>query len=397
MAKRIAVIGGGVCGLVFAKRVMEHVRRNEAQLEVTLISKDEYHYMPAFFTDVAFGDAEPDDTRAPLKDIAERIGVRLLLDRVVKVDPDNNSLVLEKNGPLSYDYLVVCMGTRYGWDEYPGLSSAYNNYSLEDALKMRDALAGFNGGEVIVLVPEFPYRCPGYAFEVAAKLLTLARRRGVVEKTRVKLLYPIPLDQAMQRFFDVARSVMEIHGLLGHVEYYFGAKLDRVEPSEKKIYLKSGEGFKYDILIATPPPRPPRPLEETPLVWKEDPRFIETSFPTFRSPKYDNVFIPTDGALPSIHMVFAGVPVHYAAASVADTIASEVAGKVTGENPFPETLTFFLDFGITGGIVGFDVKPAGGGKASIKPYMALTHPFLKLVKYSFYKSWINALKLQVHL
>ncbi len=389
MAPRVLVLGGGVCGVVFSKRLREKVGD---RAEIVMVSKDEYHYMPAFFPDVAFGDAEPEETMAPLQPIAEKIGAKLLIDRVTGANLDGNTVFLEKNGAIGYDYLAVCMGTRYGWSDYPGLETAYHNYTLEGALEMRKALAGFKGGEVVVLVPEFPYRCPGYAFELAAKLLVLARRKGVVDKTLVRIFYPIPLERAMQRFFDVARSVMEIHGLLGRVEYYFGAKLDRVDPGEKKVYFKTGESFKYDLLIATPPPRPPSGLEKTGLVWEEDKRFLETSFPTFRSPRYSNVFVPTDGAMPSIHMVFGGVATHYAAVAAADTLASEITGTPTGEPVFPDSLTFYLDFGATGAIVAFNVNPAPGGKASIKPYMALTHPLIRLVKKSFYKAWIASLK-----
>ena len=386
---RVLVLGGGVCGVVFSKRLREKLGD---KAEIVMVSRDEYHYMPAFFPDVAFGEAEPEETRAPLRPIAERLGVKLLVDTVTKVDLERQTVFLEKGEAQGYDYLAVCMGTRYGWDDYPGLRTAHHNYTLEGALELRKALAGFRGGEIALVVPEFPYRCPGYAFEMAAKLLVLARRKGVLDKTLVRIFMPIPLERALQRFFDVARTAMELHGLLGRVEYYFGAKLDRVEPEERKVYFKTGESFKYDLLIATPPPRPPKPLDDTPLVWSEDRRFLETSFPTFRSPKYDNVFVPTDGAMPSIHMVFAGIPTHYAAVAAADTIASEVSGIPAGEPAFPDSITFYLDYGATGAIVAFDVKPAPGGKASTKPYTALTHPLIKLVKKSFYRAWISSLK-----
>jgi hypothetical protein len=55
-------------------------------------------------------------------------------------------------------------------------------------------------------------------------------------------------------------------------------------------------------------------------------------------------------------------------------------------------LTIVLDFGKTGVLVAFDVKEAPGGVAATKPYIAITHPMIKLLKYSFYAGWIKALK-----
>jgi len=149
--------------------------------------------------------------------------------------------------------------------------------------------------------------------------------------------------------------------------------------------------MKYDLLITAPPPEPPKPLKDSEFVWSKDPRFLETIFPTFRSRKYDDVFIPTDSAMPSVNLPFAGVPVHYAAVAAADTVLSELKG-VTTSILFPENLTIVLDFGVTGVLVVFDVKPAAGGVAEVKPYIGLTHPMIKLLKYSFYRGWIKALQ-----
>ncbi len=391
--KRIVIIGSGVCGLVAATRLAEKLRnsRLRERASITVVSADKYHYMPAFFLDLAFGEAGPEDVRAEAKPVLEKHGVEFVHDRVVGVDLGDRRVRLAGGGELDYDYLVVCAGTRYAWEAYPGLESAHNLHTYEGALELRRVLAGFKGGNIVIAVPEFPFRCPGVVFELAAKLLVLARRRGVESKTRIMILHGLPLDRAMGRFRDVAVTVMEVLNQLGHADFAFGVKIERVEPKEK-VVIASGEKVPYDLLIAMPPPRPPKPFDETDLVWKEDPRFLETSFPLFKHPKWDDVYIPTDGAMPSIHMVFAGIPVHYAAITVADSIYAEIAGEPVSEPPFPENLTFLLDLGVTGALVAFDVKSEHGGKASTKPYVAFTSPILRIVKRSFYASWITRLK-----
>ena len=390
MATRVLYLGGGPCTLVALRRVAEEARRSGVNVEQTIVTNSEWHYFPAFFPDVALGEAEPEDVRAPVHNIAEAYGARLVLDTVVKVDPADRVVETRSGERLSYDYLFVCLGTRYAWEAYPGLAeAAYHNYTLEGALELRRALAGFKGGDIVVLVPEFPHRCPGYPFEVLGRLVYYARRRGI--EARVKLVHSVPMNVALERLFDLAVTWHRIHAEIGGIEYVMGKQVERVDPDRRVVVFRDGEEMSYDLLIAAPPTRPPEPLEDTELVWKKDPRFLETTFPTFRSRKYDDVFIPTDSAMPSVNLPFAGVPVHYAAVAAADTLMSELRG-VSGSNPFPDSLLIVLDFGKTGVAVVFDVKPGPGGVAEAKPYIALTHPMIKLLKFSFYKGWIDAVK-----
>jgi len=65
-AKRIVYIGGGACTLVALRRIAEEARKAGIEVENTIVTNDEYHYFPAFFPDVALGEAEPDDVRAPV-------------------------------------------------------------------------------------------------------------------------------------------------------------------------------------------------------------------------------------------------------------------------------------------------------------------------------------------
>ena len=389
-AKRIVYLGGGACTLVSLRRISEEARKSGIEVENVIVTNSEWHYFPAFFPDVALGGAEPEDVHAPVRNIAEAYGARLVLDEVVKVDPGERIVETAKGERISYDYLFICLGTRYAWEEYPGLrEAAVHNYTLDGALEMRKALAAFKGGDIVVLVPEFPHRCPGYPFEVLGRLVYHARRRGV--KARVKLVHVVPLEVALEHLYDLAVSWHRIHGEIGDIEYVMGKQVERVDPGSKTIYFRDGESMRYDLLIAAPPARPPKPLEGSEFVWKKDPRFLETTFPTFRSRGYDDVFIPTDSAMPSVNLPFAGVPVHYAAVAAADTVLADLKGA-SGPILFPDSLTIVLDFGKTGVAVVFDVDDAGDGTARAKPYVAATHPMIKLLKYSFYKGWIKAVK-----
>ncbi len=393
MSKHVVFIGGGICTLVALRRIVEEAKKSGLDIKTTIVTADEYHYFPAFFPDVAFGEAEPDDVRAPVSRIAELYESKLILDEVTRVDPANRIIETRKGEKINYDYLFICAGTRYAWEQYPGLSeAAYHNYTLEGAIQLRKALSEFKGGDIVVLVPEFPHRCPGYPFEALGKLVFHARKRGV--KANVKLVHVLSMNDALNHIFDVALTWHRIHQEIGDIEYIMGKKLERVDPGAKTIHFQDGETIKYDLLIAAPPTRPPRFLEDTEFVSKKDPRFLDAVFPTFRSRGYDDVFIPTDSVMPAVGLPFAGVPVHYAAVAAADTVLNELRGS-GAPILFPDNLTIVLDLASTGVLVVFDVKPGPNGTARSKPYVALTHPLIKLLKYSFYAGWIKSLKKRV--
>jgi sulfide:quinone oxidoreductase len=177
--KKILFLGGGPCTLVALRRIAEEAHHSGLDVDLTVITNSEYHYFPAFFPDVALGEAEPDDVRAPVSKLAELYGAKLVIDEVVKVDAGDRKVSTASGKSFEYDYLFICLGTGYAWDRYPGLKEASkHNYTLEGALELRKALAEFKGGDIVVLVPEFPHRCPGYPFEVLGRLVIHARRRG---------------------------------------------------------------------------------------------------------------------------------------------------------------------------------------------------------------------------
>jgi len=57
--------------------------------------------------------------------------------------------------------LVVAVGARYNPKEIHGYEeSAHHFYDVSHALKLREALAGFTGGKILVGVGSVPYKCP---------------------------------------------------------------------------------------------------------------------------------------------------------------------------------------------------------------------------------------------
>ena len=117
--------------------------------------------------------------------------VDLAVEAATLVEPDRGRVRLAHGGSLAFDYLVVATGASLVPGEVPGLvEGAHEFYSLEGALRLREALRRFTGGRVLVGVAGIPYKCPPAPVEFTLMLDQYLRRRGVRDRTELTLLSP---------------------------------------------------------------------------------------------------------------------------------------------------------------------------------------------------------------
>lgn len=387
-APRVLVLGGGTGGLVAAKTVARLLAEAGGEAEVTLITDSPWHEFKPLFADVAFGTARPEETRAPIKSL-ERLGVRVLLERVERIDLANRAVITSK-GSHGYDYLVVSLGVRYGWEAYPGLAEAgYHNYTLDAARELGRALAGFRGGRIVVLVPELPHRCGMYPHEAATIIAEAMRKRGVRAEVAVVAPGRAPMARLSEEYAKVWLAKYEELG----IEYVRHKGLQEVDP-EKRVIRAGNVEERYDLLVKVPPSRLPEPLERSEgFKCSQDGRWACVEARRFRHPRYEEVFMVGEHSMPPAGLPTAGIPIHFAADYAAQQIVSEITGAqvVSG---LPSTLTCVGYYGVSSGFagtceVGFDEKE---GRWRLGCYVSAVNPMVKLMKEAFYKSWIASLK-----
>ena len=152
MRKKIVVLGGGTGGTLIANRLRRLLGRSAA--DILVIDADD-----------EFGKAEPGSLTRP-RHRQFRPGITFRQAAVDRVDLDGNQVVLAGGDHVGYDVLVIATGARLVPEETEGLTGpgwmekVFTFYTLDGAVALRRALAGFGGGRLAVAVMDMPIKCP---------------------------------------------------------------------------------------------------------------------------------------------------------------------------------------------------------------------------------------------
>jgi sulfide:quinone oxidoreductase len=253
-------------------------------------------------------------------------GVEVVRAEVTALDPTART-VETSAGALAADFLVLALGAELDPAGFPGLSQAgLTFYTAPGAVALRDHLARFGGGRVVILVSKIPFKCPAAPYEAALLIEAWMRRRGVREKVTVDLYTPekLPMPVAGAAVGDALRELLAARGVGFHPEHALAA----VDPASREVAFGNGATAFFDLLAYVPPHRAPAVVREAGLLneagWiTVDPGTLETEHP--------GVYAIGDLAAARLRnglfLPKAGVFAHAQALVVARNIAAQVAGR----------------------------------------------------------------------
>ena len=169
----VVVLGGGVGGVVAATRLRQRLGDGH---RVVLINREDKHHFPPSYPWVMTGWRKPESTYRQLS-VLNKKGIEFVQGEVTEIELDGRTVHTEA-GDLSWDYLVVALGSEMDYTTVPGLAETANTYySLDGAVKLRDALREFKGGKVAVTIAGLPYRCPAAPYEGALLIDQFFRKK----------------------------------------------------------------------------------------------------------------------------------------------------------------------------------------------------------------------------
>jgi sulfide:quinone oxidoreductase len=251
MIQRVVILGGGTAGTLTANRLQREIG---GQAAITVVDRDDDHWYQPGLLFVPFGRARPEKiVRSRARQLRPGIGYHCK-SPVSYVDTGQRRVHLADGSVLPYEVLVVATGAALLPGETEGLAEAmargkaFTFYEPAGAAALQKALAGFDGGRIVINVVDMPVKCPVAPIEFAFLADWYFRKRGI--RNRVELTLVTPLDGAFTR--PVASR--ELGGLLDRkgVRLVTEFNTGEVDGDGGRLVSFDGREVGFDLAVVVP-------------------------------------------------------------------------------------------------------------------------------------------------
>lgn len=322
MSRTALVLGAGIGGIVAAETLRKLLPASD---RVIAVDRAEQHFFPPSLLWLMVGDRTPEEFSRPLDRLLRR-GIELRRGSVTRIDPARREVEIDGQS-LRADALVIALGAGYAPEAIPGLAEAgLCIYTMEGAIAIRDALARFSGGRIVILTAAPQYKCPAAPYETALLVDDYLRKRGLREKTTIEFFAaePRPMFVAGPELGAAVRGMVEARDIAYHPEH----QVKEVDPVNRRISFANATTVEFDLLLYVPPHRAPAVVREAGLTSDSD--WIPVDRHTLQT-QFEGVFAIGDITTIPLKMgrplPKAGVFAHDQAEVVAHNIARAWTGR----------------------------------------------------------------------
>lgn len=375
--KHIVILGAGTAGTMMANHLHHHVKKHD--LDITIVDERiKHHYQPGYLF-LPFDIYKPKDI---IKNIDEFIpkNVKLLQQKIDRILPKENKILLEDGESLPYDVLIIATGAKIAPEETEGMQgsqwqkSVFDFYTYEGALALRNKLRKWEGGHLVVHITEMPIKCPVAPIEFAFLADSFFKHKDMRDK--VKITYVTPLSGA----FTKPKATEALEHLLVekniHIESDFA--IEHVDNEKKEIVDYGGRTIPFDLLVTVPTNKGDALMERSGM--GDDLNYVPTHKATLQSKEYTNIFVLGDAS--NIPASKAGSVAHFEAEILTGNILHYLKGEPLKEefdghaNCFIETgngKALLIDFNYTHEPVEGSFPFAGIGPLSLLKESRMNH------------------------
>ena len=355
--KRVLILGGGTAGTIMANRLVRALPGDGWR--VTVVDRDDIHlYQPGLLF-LPFGEYRAEDIVRRRKHLLDA-RVELRLAEIDRIDPAANVVALVGGETLAYDVLVLATGSRILPEATPGLTgagwkeTAFDFYTLEGALALRDALERFEGGRFVVNVVEMPIKCPVAPLELLFLAEAYFTKRGIRDK--VEIAYATPLEGA----FTKPRASEALGGMLTErkIDVLGDFSVSEVDGTKRVLRAYDGRETGYDMLVSVPLHGGAEAVTRSGI--GDAGGWFEVDRHTLQSPRFANVFALGDAT--SLPASKAGAVAHFQSEVLVDNVLRFVSGRAL-EPGFDGHANCFIETGYGKAMLidfNYDTEPLPG-------------------------------------
>ena len=327
---RVVVLGAGFGGLELSTRLCNDM---PGRVEVTLIDQNDSFVFGFSKLDVMFGRQTMDGVRLRYSAIAKP-GLTFRQESIQAIDPVAKRVVTD-GGTYEADVLVVALGADLAPAATPGLlEHGHEFYTPAGANGLRDVIAGFAGGNLVVGVLGGFFKCPPAPYETAFLMHDHLVRNGLREKSSITVVTPMPKPIPISD--DVSNAIIELLDERD-IAYSHATWTERLDPGV--AHLRGGGEVPFDLFLGVPVHVAPKVVVESGLT--EEDGWIAVDKATLAT-KFPDVYAVGDVA--SAPVPRAGLIAEGEASTVADVLLHRF-GDGPAPDPFPGQIRCFVEMG----------------------------------------------------
>lgn len=252
----IVVLGGGFAGVFAAKELR---KLSSEHFRITLVDKNNYHlFIPSLY-EVATAEEPRDNICIPYTEIFPH-GVRLIKGEATSIDKENHKVNFKDGQFISYDYLVIALGSE---TQYYGIEGLRENSiafkSLEEAEKIRNRVKEMyqkkHGEGKALMVAVVGGGATGV--ELSTELSKYEEKLGGNIEVSIFQGGPTLLKGVSRKVSEIARERLQKVGINVHLN----SRVKRV--TKEYLEIEDGRQHPYDLLIWTGGVKPNVILEDS--------------------------------------------------------------------------------------------------------------------------------------
>lgn len=260
MKKNIIIVGAGFGGMTAALKLAKKTNYFKNDFEIILIDQHNHQlYTPALYEIASIPKENVADIALKssililIENIIKNKPIKFICDELIGLDKENKKIVLQKNGELNYEFLILALGSETNYFNIPGLKEySFPLKTFDDGVRLRDAfenlvktrdgirvIVGGAGSSGVELAAEFV----NFVCDLKAKILNHQNKCDVeftlVEGSPEILpgFKPWVINKAKQRLTDLGITI-KTNKIIASVD-------------KRELTYKDGAKETYDVLVWT--------------------------------------------------------------------------------------------------------------------------------------------------
>jgi len=326
-APKVVVVGGGAGGATAA----HFLKKDAPNLDVTLIETNPI-YSSSFFSNLYLGGFRQIESLNHGYQALKALGIKVVQGTATDV-ASSGKTVKVGGRTLPYDKLVLSPGIDIKFDSVPGYSReaalvmphAYNTALDGKRLLKRQLEAMRDGGVVVMVTPNNPFRCPPGPYERACMIAHYLKTKK--PKSKLIILDPKKAFSKQPVFIEAFdkyyKDIIELN-LTTEIDDF---AVTRVDPKTKEIVTKAGKKVTADVANIIPQQRAGE-IAHKAGVAKGD--WCPINPENFSAKEVKDIYVLGDASV-AVEMPKSA----FSANSQAKVVAADIIAELTKKDKFP--------------------------------------------------------------